>query len=143
MYFPSFRNHHTNFSLTAWWVIEYASPMARISRLVVPDYPRHITQRGCAQSPFFGNDSSRGAYLDIMAERFQRFGVRFFLAWCLMTAHTHLVVLPKDQLALARAIGEARRRYTRMKSFAEDVGAYDESAAISRFVRFRLWLSGS
>jgi len=43
--------------------------MARISRLVVPGYPHHVTQRGVRSIP-------------------------------------------------ARAIGEAHRRYTRMKNFA-------------------------
>jgi len=41
-----------------------------------------------------------------MAEQLHRFGVEV-LAWCLMTNHTHLVAVPKDQAALARAIGEA------------------------------------
>jgi putative transposase len=58
-----------------------------------------------------------------MAEQLHRCGVEV-LAWCLMTNHTHLVAIPKDQAALARAIGEAHRRYTRMKNFAEGVRGY-------------------
>jgi len=49
-----------------------------------------------------------------MAEELNRFRVDV-LAWCLMTNHTHLIVVPKDSAVLARAIGEAHRRYTRMK----------------------------
>lgn len=38
-----------------------------------------------------------------------------------MINHTHLVVVPKDPSDLARAIGDAPRRYTRMKNVAEGV----------------------
>jgi putative transposase len=56
-----------------------------------------------------------------MAEQLERFGVEV-LAWCLMTNHTHLVVVPKDQVA--RAIGEAHRRYTQLKNVADGVRGY-------------------
>ena len=39
-----------------------------------------------------------------------------------MTNHTHLVVVSKDQVA--RAIGEAHRRYTRLKNVADGVRGY-------------------
>jgi len=58
-----------------------------------------------------------------MAEELNRFGVDV-LAWCLMTNHTHLIVVPKDSAVLARAIGEAHRRYTRMKNFSDGVRGY-------------------
>jgi putative transposase len=41
-----------------------------------------------------------------------------------MTNHTHLIVVPKEERSLARAIGEAHRRYARMKNFAEGVRGY-------------------
>ena len=97
--------------------------MARISRLVVPGYPHHVTQRGVRSIPIFSSDKDRSAYADIMAEQLHRFSVEV-LAWCLMTNHTHLVAVPKDQAALARAIGEVHRRYTRMKNFADGVRGY-------------------
>jgi len=34
-------------------------------------------------------------------------------AWCLMPNHVHLIVVPETENGLARAIGEAHRRYTR------------------------------
>jgi len=43
------------------------------------------------------------------------------LAWCLMTNHVHLVLVPAQPAALARAIGEAHRRYTRAINFRERV----------------------
>ena len=97
--------------------------MARISRVVLPGYPHHVTQRGVRSIPIFGNDDDRRVYLEVMAEQLNRFAVEV-LAWCLMTNHTHLVAIPKDQVALARAIGEAHRRYTRRKNVAEGVRGY-------------------
>lgn len=41
-----------------------------------------------------------------------------------MTNHTHLIVVPKDSKVMARTIGEAHRRYTRMKNFSEGVRGY-------------------
>ena len=60
---------------------------------------------------FFGEDDYR-AYLSLMAEWCTREAVRLW-AYCLMPNHTHLIVLPTSEEGLARAIGEAHRRYTR------------------------------
>ena len=97
--------------------------MARISRVVASGYPHHVTQRGVRSIPIFQTDSDRRAYLDFMTEELDRFGVEV-LAWCLMTNHTHLIVVPKDSKVMARAIGEAHRRYTRLKNFSAGVRGY-------------------
>lgn len=44
-----------------------------------------------------------------------------FLAWCLMTNHVHLIAVPNEADSLARGIGEAHRRYTRMINLREEV----------------------
>src|SRR4029077_12834336 len=97
--------------------------MARISRVVASGHPHHVTQRGVRSIPIFQTDSDRRAYLDFMAEELNRFGVEV-LAWCPMTNHTHLIVVPKDSKVMARAIGEAHRRYTRLKNFSDGVRGY-------------------
>jgi putative transposase len=71
----------------------------------------------------FAGDDDRRAYLAFMAGEAERFGVTF-LAWCLMTNHVHLIAQPEEGDSLARAIGEAHRRYTRMKNFAEGARGY-------------------
>jgi len=82
-----------------------------------------MRRRGVRSIPIFQADSNRKAYLDFMAEELNRFGVEV-LALCLMTNHTHLIVVPQDSAVLARAIGEAHRRYTRMKNFSDGVRGY-------------------
>ena len=97
--------------------------MPRLSRLVVPGYPHHITQRGVRSMDIFEDDNERRSYLQYMAEESTRFGVTF-LCWCLMSNHVHLIAVPESKDSLARAIGEAHRRYTRMKNFASGVRGY-------------------
>jgi putative transposase len=41
-------------------------------------------------------------------------------AWCLMPNHVHLIAVPQKEEGLARAIGEAHRRYTRQINFREN-----------------------
>ncbi len=97
--------------------------MARFARLVVAGYPHHITQRGVRSIDIFDDDGERLAYLELMRKASRRFGVGF-LAWCLMRNHVHLIAVPSTKEGLARAIGEAHRRYTRMKNFAAGVRGY-------------------
>lgn len=97
--------------------------MARMSRLVVPGYPHHITQRGVRSIDIFSSDDDRVCYLKYMSEEAERFGVTF-MSWCLMTNHVHLIAVPQQEDSLARAIGEGHRRYTRMKNFSEGVRGY-------------------
>ena len=98
-------------------------PMARISRIVVPGYPHHVTQRGVRSMDVFDSDEDRLAYLDFLSEEAKRFGLDI-LAWCLMTNHVHFVATPQTETSLARGFGEAHRRYTRMKNFAQKVRGY-------------------
>ena len=71
---------------------------------------------------FFCDDDYR-AYLELMAERCRHWGVEVW-AYCLMPNHVHLVVVPSTADGLARAIGEAHRRYTRSVNFREGWGGY-------------------
>ena len=71
----------------------------------------------------FDSDEDRFAYLGFLSEEAERFGLDI-LAWCLMTNHVHFVVVPHTETSLARGFGEAHRRYTRMKNFAQKVRGY-------------------
>ena len=97
--------------------------MARISRIVVPDFPHHVTQRGVRSINVFDSNEDRWAYLGFLSEEANRSGLDI-LAWCLMTNHVHVVAVPHTESSLARGFGEAHRRYTRMKNFAQKVRGY-------------------
>jgi len=94
--------------------------MARLARVVIPHLPHHVIQRGVRSLPIFTTEADRHEYLRLLREFGARSGLRFW-AWCLMTNHVHLVAVPTQSDALARAIGEAHRRYTRAVNFREGV----------------------
>ncbi len=67
--------------------------MPRTARIILPDYPHHIIQRGHnRQAVFTGEDDFR-YYLDNLAEWKERFECKVY-AFCLMTNHVHLVINP-------------------------------------------------
>jgi putative transposase len=71
-----------------------------------------------------------------MAEWCAKEGVSI-LAWCLMPNHVHLVAVPKTAEGLARAIGEAHRRYTRLVNFREGWRGYLWQGRFASFVMDR------
>ena len=92
--------------------------MARIARVICPGAPHHITQRGNRRQQTFFNDEDYLAYIELMAEWCRKHEVAIW-AWCLMPNHVHLIAVPQNEEGLARAIGEAHRRYTRRINFRE------------------------
>jgi putative transposase len=92
--------------------------MARIARVIVPGIPHHIIQRGNRRQQTFFRPDDYSAYIDLMTEWCNKYRVEIW-AWCLMPNHVHLIAVPDTEAALARAIGEAHRRYTRRINFRE------------------------
>ena len=72
--------------------------------------PHHVTQRGNRRQATFFCDDDYQAYLDLMAEWCGEHNIEVW-AYCLMPNHVHLIVVPKSEDGLRRAIGEAHRRY--------------------------------
>ena len=89
----------------------YPAAMTRIARIVIPEVPRHITQRGNNRQDVFFTDDDRRLYLTLLKEQSQHFGVSI-LAYCLMTNHVHLVAIPQRRTSLALAIGRTHWLYT-------------------------------
>ena len=92
--------------------------MTRIARIVAPDIPHHVVQRGVRRMDVFFSDDDREQYLSFLSEAASEHASEF-LAWCLMSNHVHFVVVPHDVGSLAAVFGEAHRRYTRMVNFRE------------------------
>jgi len=84
--------------------------MPRNARTVVPSIPYHITQRGTNRQRVFFADGDRSLYLRLIRERQGAAEVRV-LAYCLMTNHVHLVVLPEREDSLASLFGYVNGRY--------------------------------
>lgn len=97
--------------------------MARWARVVVPSVPHHVTQRGTRRQPVFFRDDDYRVYLQLLREWCDKEAVAVW-AYCLMPNHVHLIAVPETEAGLARAIGEAHRRYTRRVNFREDWRGY-------------------
>lgn len=77
--------------------------MSRPRRLVLPGFPHHVCQRGNhGQSVFYG-DSDYQRYLLWMGDIARREGLKIW-AYCLMTNHIHLVVVPERRESLAATL---------------------------------------
>jgi putative transposase len=107
--------------------------MARLARLVIPGLPHHVTQRGNRRQQTFFCEDDYAAYVELMAEWCQERGVEVW-AYCLMPNHVHLIGVPQSEDALARAIGEAHRRYTRRINFREKWRGYLWQGRFASFV---------
>lgn len=87
--------------------------MPRRSRIVLPGCCHHITQRGVRSLPLFFDDLDRIAYQYFLRDEARSADLKF-MSYSLMPNHLHLVVIPRTASSLARAIGNAHKRYTWM-----------------------------
>jgi REP-associated tyrosine transposase len=113
--------------------------MARIARLVAPDLPHHITQRGNRRQETFFTSEDYETYLELMAHWCSLYGVEVW-AYCLMPNHIHLIAVPRTEDSLKRAIGEAHRRYSRRVNFREKWRGHLWQGRFASFVMDRTYL---
>ena len=86
--------------------------MARRYRSVLPGHPHHIIQRGNRRQRVFFCDEDRLFYLFNLRKSCDKYAVRI-LGYCLMDNHVHLVLVPSTWDALAKAVGETHKAYTK------------------------------
>ena len=85
--------------------------MPRIARLVIPDYPHHITQRGNYRQDVFRDDADRRQYLEFIADYSQKYNLEI-LGFCIMNNHVHFLVIPKKEDSIANVFRIAHTRYS-------------------------------
>jgi len=90
--------------------------MARMARLVVPNYPHHVVQRGNRKQEIFFSDRDKEIYLDLLRRYAKEAGLIFW-AWCFMTNHVHFICIPSHEDGIRQAFSETHRRYSRMINF--------------------------
>ena len=87
--------------------------MPRIGRVVVPNYPHHIVQRGHNRQVVFAGGDDFRYYLDTLKTWKMEYGVKVY-GYCLMTNHVHLVLEPPEEVAaLGRLMKRLAGRQTR------------------------------
>src|SRR5215813_5634391 len=67
--------------------------MARIARVVVPDLPHHVTQRGNRREPVFFEADDYRLNRQLVAAAARRAGTAVW-AYCLMPNHVYLPIMP-------------------------------------------------
>jgi putative transposase len=63
--------------------------MARMARVVIPEYPHHVTQRGNRRQKTFFCDDDYRYYIELMSEFALKSGTEVW-AYCLMPNHVYL-----------------------------------------------------
>ena len=85
--------------------------MPRKSRIVVPQKPHHVIQRGNRRQQVFFYPGDKILYLKLLKEQAVKHNVEVW-AYCLMDNHVHLVLVPETKDGLAKAVAETNRRFT-------------------------------
>ena len=85
--------------------------MARMARIIVPNIPHHLTQRGNYRQIVFDTNNDRVQYLSWIKEYSERYGLKVW-AYCLMDNHVHFIVVPSDTDSLAKTFNQAHMRYS-------------------------------
>jgi len=87
--------------------------MPRHARIVIPEVPYHIIQRGNRRQPVFFEDEDRDFYLKLLHKwgNIEKLSV---LGYCLMTNHIHCVAVPHLPTSLARTFAAVHKRYSQV-----------------------------
>ncbi len=84
--------------------------MPRIARVVVPEYPRHITQRGNNKSDIFIDNNDHQYFLIFLGEWLEKTRADLW-AYCLMSNHFHLLITPDNSDGLGKCLHGVTFRY--------------------------------
>lgn len=85
--------------------------MPRVARIIASQYPHHITQRGNNRTDVFFDDEDRSTYLSLLKDSCEKWSIEL-LAYCLMTNHLHILIIPVVEGSLSRGIGKTNLMYT-------------------------------
>lgn len=93
--------------------------MARLPRIILPDTPHHVTQRGNRRQMTFFESEDYRFYLRNLQELARTTGTSV-PAYCLMPNHVHLILIPKSRESLIVMVSDLHQRYTRYMNFKKD-----------------------
>lgn len=91
----------------------YLLCMVKVSRIVIPGIPHHVTQRGNRRQQTFYCEEDYMQFLSFMRSSCKAYGLNIW-AYCLMPNHTHFIAVPETEESLHLAVGDFHQRYSRM-----------------------------
>lgn len=92
--------------------------MPRMGRIVLPNYPHHVVQRGHNRQVVFAAEQDYQRYIADLRELKGVFGVKVY-AFCLMTNHVHLLLAPGEAAGLGQLMKALAARATRYRNRLE------------------------
>ena len=92
--------------------------MPRMARVVVPNYPHHVVQRGHNRQVVFATRDDYRRYLETLRECKKKHGIAVH-AFCLMTNHIHLLLTPPESPSLGKLMKRLAGRQTRHQNRLE------------------------
>jgi putative transposase len=87
--------------------------MPRNARIVVPDVPHHVTHRGNNRQTVFHHPDDYETYILHLKHYSAIFGLQI-LGYCLMPNHVHLLVIPRNENSMAKAVGTGHMRFAQI-----------------------------
>ena len=94
--------------------------MPRMARIVVPNTPHHIVQRGHNKQTVFSSCEDYQFYLENLFEWKEKLHCTVY-AWCLMTNHIHLIINPgEDTESLGKLMKRLAGKQTRFVNRLEN-----------------------
>ena len=100
--------------------------MPRIPRIIIPDVPHHITQRGNNGQQIFLDDLDRRDYVALLRRQCDSNGLRI-IGYCMMTNHVHLIGLPEREESVIDTLRNAHTQYS--QRFNRKYGKFGTSLA--------------
>ncbi|MBN1493965.1 MAG: transposase [Candidatus Omnitrophica bacterium] len=85
--------------------------MPRRARIVIPNIPHHLTQRGNYGRTIFKTNNEHLTYCDLINKYAQKYGVHI-IGYCLMPNHVHFILIPSESTSLARMCNTAHMKYS-------------------------------
>ena len=86
--------------------------MSRQARVVVPNVPLHITQRGNRKENIFLDDEDKEYYMKSFMFYKKKNRVKLY-AWCIMDNHVHFILEPKTKKSLSKLFGALNTKYVK------------------------------
>ncbi len=77
--------------------------MPRLPRIILPEFPHHLTQRGNRKSEVFLDPEDRLFFLSLVEEHTKTNGIKVS-SYCLMPNHFHLIVNPATKIVLSKGM---------------------------------------
>ena len=85
--------------------------MPRNARIVLPEYPHHVIQRGNRNQAVFFSKGDKAAYIKLLSKNAKKYGIRLW-GYCLMDNHVHLIAVPVLANSFAKGLAETHKKYT-------------------------------